>query len=286
MGADRPNDIGSRLREARERKGASLRQIANHTKISLSVLEALERNDISKLPGGIFSRAFVRSYANEVGLDPESTIQDFIAQFPQESVTAGHPKSDRVEDNELFESERRVASSVLRLFLISVPLAAAVVYMGMMNRAAVDSKPDGPSLVSTVGDTVPAAPSREAPAVPAGSSGAVASRPSSDSVAAVVRPTDAPAIPALDDRLIILLSARSPVWVSATVDGQKAIGRLLQPGDRESLEVKREMVITAGDAAAIRMMLNGSEARPLGRTGEVVTARLSPANFKEYLLAR
>ena len=54
-------DFGSRLRAARERRGVSLRQIATATKISVSALEALERNDLSRLPGGIFSRAFVRS---------------------------------------------------------------------------------------------------------------------------------------------------------------------------------------------------------------------------------
>ena len=67
MSADRtPGDFGSRLRAARERRGITLRQIASSTKISVGVLEALERNDISRLPGGIFGRAFVRSYAVEV----------------------------------------------------------------------------------------------------------------------------------------------------------------------------------------------------------------------------
>ena len=56
----RIGDFGSKLREARERKGVSLREIANATKISVRALEALERNDISHLPGGIFSRC---SYA-------------------------------------------------------------------------------------------------------------------------------------------------------------------------------------------------------------------------------
>src|SRR6266704_3327043 len=89
--------FGQMLRETRERQGISLRQIANATKISVSVLEALERNDISKLPGGIFGRAFVRSYAIEVGLEPEETIQEFLAQFPHDSVTAGHRPSEYVE---------------------------------------------------------------------------------------------------------------------------------------------------------------------------------------------
>src|ERR1043166_6678588 len=103
------SDFGARLRDARERRGISLRQIANATKISVAVLEALERNDISRLPGGIFGRAFVRSYATEVGLDPEETIRDFIGQFPQDSVTAGHPASHRTEDHGAGDGDQRRA---------------------------------------------------------------------------------------------------------------------------------------------------------------------------------
>ena len=89
---------------------------------------AIEADDYRRLPGGIFSRAFVRSYASEVGLDPEATIQDFIAQFPQDTVTAGHPTSDQVFDNETFESDRRISTTFLGLLVICVPLAGAVVY--------------------------------------------------------------------------------------------------------------------------------------------------------------
>src|SRR5579872_6657525 len=96
-------DFGRKLRDARERRGVPLRQIANATKISVSVLEALERNDISRLPGGIFGRAFVRSYAIEVGLDPDDIIQQFMGQFPHDSVTIGHRAAEPVEDNEAIE---------------------------------------------------------------------------------------------------------------------------------------------------------------------------------------
>jgi cytoskeletal protein RodZ len=84
-------DFGSRMRHTREQRGVSLRQIAQTTKLSVSALEALERNDISRLPGGIFSRGFVRSYAAEIGVDPEDTVRDFLAQFPHESVTGAGP---------------------------------------------------------------------------------------------------------------------------------------------------------------------------------------------------
>ena len=75
------SDFGAKLREARERRGVSLREIAEHTKFSLAALEAIERSDASRLPGGIFARAFVRSYAAEVGLDPEATVQEFVQRF-------------------------------------------------------------------------------------------------------------------------------------------------------------------------------------------------------------
>lgn len=124
----RTGDFGSKLREARERKGVSLREIANATKISVRALEALERNDISHLPGGIFSRSFVRAYAVQAGLDPDQTVDDFVRQFPHDSVIAGHASSARIDDGD-DESDRRTARVVMWLVAISVPLAAIVIYL-------------------------------------------------------------------------------------------------------------------------------------------------------------
>jgi cytoskeleton protein RodZ len=135
-------DFGRKLREARERRGLSLRQISNATKISMLTLEALERNDIARLPGGIFGRGVVRSYALEVGLDPESAIEEFMGQFPHDSVTAGHPTTTQIEDHEKVESDRRMATAFLRLVLISVPVAAFVIYFATHGRRT--TSPEAP----------------------------------------------------------------------------------------------------------------------------------------------
>ena len=58
--------VGARLKLARESKGVTLRQIANTTRIAVSALDAIERDDVKKLPGGIFARSFVRAYAGEL----------------------------------------------------------------------------------------------------------------------------------------------------------------------------------------------------------------------------
>jgi len=288
MSADRPADFGTKLRQARERKGITLRDIANRTKISVAVLESLERTDVTRLPAGIFSRAFVRSYAREVGLDPDVMVEEFIGLFPHDSVTPGHPHSNQVEDAELFESDRRVASSLLWILLVSVPLAGVVLYLGVLQRggqATVERAAPAPQGVSA-----DPAPSTEVKPAAAGEASQPAKEPPPAPSAAILPPAvgtpAAAAVPAGGDGLKIELSARRPVWVSATVDGQKAIGRLLQVGEKEVVDVKRELMLTAGDASAVRMTVNGAEARSLGKNGEVITARVTPANFKDFLQTR
>jgi cytoskeleton protein RodZ len=280
MAIDRTSGgFGGKLRDARERRGVSLRQIANATKISVGALEALERNDFSRLPGGIFSRAFVRSYAIEVGLDPNATIQEFIAQFPNDSITAGHAGKDHVVDHVAAESERRTVGTFLWLIGLSLPIAAVLVYFATAGRRA------APQPVATV----PAASREKAPAVVPPEESPTPPAPSSSSQepsAAAATPASPATPPRTENPLVVKLAVRRPCYVSATVDGEKRIDRLLQPGEEQTIDVRREMVVTAGDASAISLTLNGAEARPLGRTGEVVTVRLNPANYREYLQVR
>jgi transcriptional regulator with XRE-family HTH domain len=76
------NEFGLRLRQERERKRISIDSIAAGTKIKASVFEQLERGDTSRWPPGIFRRSYLRAYATAVGLDPDATIREFLAVFP------------------------------------------------------------------------------------------------------------------------------------------------------------------------------------------------------------
>jgi cytoskeletal protein RodZ len=233
------------------------------------------------LPGGIFSRAFVRAYAVEVGLDPDKTIQHFIASFPNEVTVAAQAAAGRLEDNQAIESERRTAATFLRLVLVSVPAAALVFYFATVGRRA--SAPPQTSPIAAR-EPVGAPPATTTPTTngdrPADPPAPHA--PSSAPVATAANIGD----PAVGDRLLVGLTVKRAVWVSATVDGQKTIERLFQAGEQRTVEVRRELVLTAGDASAVALTLNGADARPLGKTGEVVTARLDLANFRDYLSSR
>jgi len=73
--------FGGRLRLERERRRVTLASIAADTKISLSLLQGLERDDLSRWPSGIFRRAFIRAYAQAVGLDADVVAREFLERF-------------------------------------------------------------------------------------------------------------------------------------------------------------------------------------------------------------
>lgn len=74
--------LGRRLRSERERRHITLESIAAKTKISISLLRDLERDEVSRWPGGIFRRAFVRSYAEAIGLDGDDIVREFLERYP------------------------------------------------------------------------------------------------------------------------------------------------------------------------------------------------------------
>jgi hypothetical protein len=73
-----PKTFAARLRQRREHQQIALSTIAEQTKISLPLLEGLERGDVSHWPAGIFRRAFIRAYAVAIGLDPDATVREFL----------------------------------------------------------------------------------------------------------------------------------------------------------------------------------------------------------------
>jgi transcriptional regulator with XRE-family HTH domain len=87
--------FGGRLRLERERRRVTLASIAADTKISLALLQGLERDDVSRWPSGIFRRSFIRAYAQAIGLDADEVAQEFLGQFrdPSEPPRPGSADS-------------------------------------------------------------------------------------------------------------------------------------------------------------------------------------------------
>ena len=121
-------DIGTWLRDRRERSGLSLRQIADATKFSVPTLQALERNRVDQLPGGIYRRSIVRSYALQIGLDPEKTLKAFLTEHPQDPATLPH-----VEPPAAPVSSRRVMRACLS---VVAAITGAVISVSTVTQAS------------------------------------------------------------------------------------------------------------------------------------------------------
>ena len=83
--------FGPSLRRQRVQRGITLEQIAAATKIGRDLWAAMERNDFSRWPKGIYARAYLRAYALETGADPDVTVDEFCRWFPE-----GDRRAERV----------------------------------------------------------------------------------------------------------------------------------------------------------------------------------------------
>lgn len=251
------SDFGGTLRQAREARGISLRQIAATTKISVGALEALERNDVSKLPGGIFSRAFVRSYAAEVGLDPERTVREFLDRFDVEPSPEPHVHVAVSEVEQSLEQRRRMALLAVQAVLALTIVAALVTYFVMKSRGA--SAAAGSAPVSEV---------------------SVAPLPTTPSATATVGTT--PVTPQAEGMRLELHPTGS-CWVKLVVDGQTVLSRVMEAGERETVTVRDVAVIDIGNAGLFAFSIDGRPGKPVGTRGQVTSVRLTPATIDRYL---
>ncbi len=259
-------DFGGKLRQARERRGVSLRQIAASTKISAAALEALERNDVSKLPGGIFSRAFVRSYAVEVGLDPDETVREFVERFDREPPSSAEQTAATIPEHELtFQEEQRRAARTLAIAVVVLVVAIAVAVFAWRARHNRAIPPPAPAAAMAEPAPLPPDVHPTVSAIPAPDPGA----PSAATAAAAPLTLD--------------IHPTSECRVALTIDGKRLFARVMRPGEHESHTVDHEAIVEIDNAGAFAFSLNGRAGKSVGDPGQARTLTLTPANATEFV---
>ena len=120
-------EIGSALREARERRGLSYSQVEEGTKIRARYIRALEDEDFGVLPGATYSKGFLRAYADYLGLDGHLFIDEFNSRYHD-------PRSD--DDRPIYPPSRRTPSrhrretSIVLIALAAIVAIASLVFLG------------------------------------------------------------------------------------------------------------------------------------------------------------
>jgi len=295
------SSFGEELKRERELREITLREISEATKISLRYLDALERNDFERLPGGVFNKGFVRAYAEYIGVDPETMVNAYLLEERGQ-------QSERVDglSEDLF---RPAGGSAIRSHtVLDTPggdagrgalVKAAVVVAAVAVLAAATfliwwwwwgaddgSTPDSraPAEPTTVIEPASGRPSSTAgtepvnePPTEGSSAAAMATLPSPEAVEPepppVRRDEPAAAPPAVRVPQVRVLLAR-PTQGRLNCDNRRVeILDGLAANTEMVFRCREFLLVDALDGGAVMVQPEGSEATPLGPDGLPVVGR-------------
>src|SRR6185369_6486084 len=161
--------VGRLLRDQREARGLSLEDVAKLLRIRRPYLEAIEQGRFDQLPGAAYIPAFLRAYANHVGLDAEKVVTAYQLSGP---VPIERPVA-LPADFPLVEKRAPIGLAVLTMLLVVAAGYAVWHYMPRQETVMAQKVPPVPDrLLATRGPAQPEAPAPEqvapppAPAVP------------------------------------------------------------------------------------------------------------------------
>ena len=254
-------DVGLELRQARERRGISLPQLSSITKISPRVLQAIEASDAARLPAPVYTKSFVRTYASEIGLDPEETLSRYLGQFEPEDAGEQQPAAVTEPSEPPRDAPRRSPARVLHgrfgdaaaIAFVIIALVALVGRQYAQHQPAIASSQASVAAAGLVPVETPLPH-------PVGTTGTSPTEP-----------------------LHITISPTGPCWVQATEGENRLFATLLNAGERRTVDSASEVTLRVGDPAAFAFTINGKPARITGAAGQAITVHITKENVGQFL---
>lgn len=255
--------LGEKLRQAREERDIPISEVAEQTRISPLYLEAIENDDYSPLPGGIFNKGFIKSFAKYVGVDEDEALQDYARQLSQQSAGQSEPETKTYRPEVL--TDDRTRSSMLT----TVVFAAIIV--GLMSWGVYE-------LVKLYQDWEKQ---------PAANTNTAETNTNQANVNLSNANTAQP-IPATDEIKVELKTTTAPVSVTFAEDGKNGT-REIPPGDSLKLEAKESLKFSFAKSLApsLQVTLNGNQIKlpsePANPRRIGMEIEINKGNIKEIL---
>ncbi len=233
---------GDRLRDARQRAGLSVADVASRMRVPARVVESLESSDWSRLGAPVFIRGQIRSYARVLGVPADSLL-------PPEAQQPLEPS--RLQPRTYTSPLQRYVEQAARKVVYVVITAAIAVPVWMVTRQHVDG--GGQAVIALDVD-----PSSMGDGTGTPSPAATARTPQRPLVASMAPPVQrgAPALPATPQSLS--LEFRGDSWVQVIgPDGREIEQALLRAGDSRSYEPGQVGRVVLGNAGGVEVRRNG-----------------------------
>jgi cytoskeletal protein RodZ len=238
--------FGEFLRIARERRGLTLEQIANETRIPRRHLDAIEHGNLDAVPSGMYRRAEIRAYADAVGLDRSLALAHLEHALQSSVAPAATTPADPADDG-LTRVRWRALGAIA--VVAGTTMFAVSLWNGERPRAAVD---DAPAISDSAAPVAPAVPP---PAPP------VQAAPTPVPVATAIAPVATRDVAAAVDTDVALTITSDPPGARVVVDG---IGRGTTPltVDNVTGGARRVRVIKDGFLSQERVVRVGAGSQP------------------------
>jgi cytoskeleton protein RodZ len=276
--------FGDNLKREREMRGVSLDEISAATRIATRFLQAIENEQWDQLPGGVFNRGFVRAVAHYLGLDEENIVAEYVlAAGDQQSVPVwtGSPPAVTPEQPWL----AWIVAAVIVVALLAGGwfgvrrLSAWRAARRVERNAAVSAAPL-PIAPEMPGNTVPAT-------TPEGTLPNAIATPESLSVAPdsgpapnVVSPALSPPAPSAPGPFELKVGAGKKTKVTVEADSNRVFDGTMKAGENHTFTAKDRFEISARDARALQLELNGKTLAPIGLPGHAGKATLTREALK------
>ena len=249
--------FGQALRDAREDLGVSLADAERETRINRRYLEALETEDDSAMPPAVYTRGFIRTYSQYLGLDPDAMLD---AYGPQRAI----------EDNVRI---RPIPADVNASRSISFRPAVVLAGLIVASLLAVYLWGQYTSFRENV-DQIESVPTSRAP-TPVNSAARTPS-PSpapGPAVPSLAGPSPSPVVPVVPERgLVVDAKVVDRTWMEVWVDGRSVMAETVQTGFTRSFTAEQQVRMRVGNAAGVQVVVNGTTQGPLGVRGQAVDA--------------
>lgn len=242
--------LGEKLRAAREERGISISDVAEQTRIAPMYLECIEKDDYKPLPGGIFNKGFVKSYARYIGFDENEALQDYSRLAAQAEVL--DEDKYRSYRPEVLTDDRARASMLPTILFAGIILAlmtGGILFLVNYIRR----QPEAPQT-----------PANTASMAPEGTPG--------DQIAP---PAQASNVPSMQSLKVEFRSTTEPISLSATSDGKTSVNTVT-PGGSLTFEPKENLKLGYSKSLSTfaQLFINGRQ----------ITLPSAPANPKRVAI--
>ena len=235
--------FGYYLQSIRLEKNISLETVAEETRIAISNLTLIEKEDLESLPDSVFVKGFLRSYAKAIGADANEAVRLYEARLNME--------------NRLDDVGRVSAKSTLspwRNLMLSIIVVLGLIALSLFGVSYFQHQTPLHESTETSGN------SENAPETHS------ANRKSSDTK------TDIP--PETLTKLVLQINALEDTWVKIIVDNQEPKEYNLRSGDELEEEASTGYNLLIGNASGLELKLNGESVAISGKVGEIVNIQL------------